>query len=98
MIRKSERFLSPEPEVTITQAFHRSFDNMVATARTCYSSSGIITEDDVTGGLELPEEKKERKRKRRDELARDLYQAGHHTTLQHAHFQFTLSNVSRQFL
>jgi thymidylate synthase ThyX len=84
--------------VAITQAFQRSFDNMVATARTCYSASGIVTEDDVSGPMDLSEEKRERKRRRRDELARDLYQAGHHTTLQHAHFQFALSNVSRQFI
>jgi thymidylate synthase ThyX len=96
--RQLQRFHSPEPVVTLTQAFQRSFDNMVATARTCYSSTGIITEDDVSGAEDLPEEKKESKRRRRDDLARDLYQAGHHTTLQHAHFQFALSNVSRQFI
>jgi thymidylate synthase ThyX len=94
----AKKFQSPEPVVTITQAFRRSFDNVVATARTCYSASGIITEDDVTGSPDLPEEKRESKRRRRDDLARDLYQAGHHTTLQHAHFQFALSNVSRQFI
>jgi thymidylate synthase ThyX len=93
-----ERLLSPEPEVRIAQAFQRSFDNMVATARTCYSANGIIHEDDVSGVENLPPETRERKRKRRDDLARDLYEAGHHTTLQHAHFQFTLNNVSRQFL
>ncbi|HEV8375919.1 MAG TPA: FAD-dependent thymidylate synthase, partial [Candidatus Polarisedimenticolia bacterium] len=98
MERPRESFLSPEPEVRLTQAFHRSFDNMVATARTCYSANGIIREDDVSGGEHLPAEKKDRKRQRRDQLARDLYEAGHHTTLQHAHFQFTLNNVSRHFL
>jgi len=92
------RFLSAEPEVRLTQAFQRSFDNVVATARTCYSANGIIREDDVSGVESLPAEKKEQKRRRRNELARDLYEAGHHTTLQHAHFQFTLNNVSRQFL
>ncbi len=96
--RAEQLFLSPEPRVTLTQAFRRSFDNMVATARTCYSASGIITEEDVTGAPDLPAEKQELKRRRRNSLARDLYEAGHHTTLQHAHFQFTLSNVSRQFL
>jgi thymidylate synthase ThyX len=96
--RHPERFLSPEPVVTITQAFQRSFDNLVATARTCYSANGIVTEDDVAGASGLPPETKEKKRQRRDTLARDLYQAGHHTTLQHAHFQFTLENVSRQFI
>jgi len=98
MTGSSERLLSPEPEVRIAQAFQRSFDNMVATARTCYSANGIIHEDDVSGVETLPPEKRESKRKRRDDLARDLYEAGHHTTLQHAHFQFTLNNVSRQFL
>lgn len=60
---------------------------MVATARTCYSSKGIVTEDQASA-----------KPERRDALAKSIYQAGHHTTFQHAHFQFALENVSRQFL
>ena len=92
------RFLSPPPEVRISNAFARAFDNVVATARTCYSGSGIVRDEQVLGDPEAPHEKREERRKRRDALARDLYQAGHHTTLQHAHFQFALSNVSRQFL
>jgi thymidylate synthase ThyX len=92
------RFLSPPPEVRITNAFVRAFDNVVATARTCYSGSGIVRDEQVLGDEQAPPEKREERRRRRDTLARDLYQAGHHTTLQHAHFQFALSNVSRQFL
>ena len=34
----------------------------------------------------------------RDNIAESIYQAGHHTTLQHAHVQFGLSNISRQFI
>src|SRR4029453_5050860 len=34
----------------------------------------------------------------RDRIARETYQAGHHTTLQHATFQFSLENVSRQLI
>jgi len=34
----------------------------------------------------------------RDRIARSIFEAGHHTTLQHAHFQFALSGVSRQFV
>ena len=98
MSRRSQRFLSPEPVVAITRAFRRSLDNAVAAARTCYSASGIVTEDDVAGAEDLPAEEKEKRLRRRDGLAKDLYLAGHHTTLQHAHYQFTLSNVSRQFV
>ncbi|MFY9268181.1 MAG: FAD-dependent thymidylate synthase [Candidatus Manganitrophaceae bacterium] len=79
-----ERFLSAEPEVVLEKAFHRPFKNFVATAKTCYSSKGVVRDDDLIEGYDL--------------LAQSIYQAGHHTTLQHAHFQFTLSNVSRQFI
>ncbi len=90
-------FLSPPPQVAITNAFARPFDNVVATARTCYSAKGIITEDDVSPPG-VGEEVRTEKAAARDRLAQDLYRAGHHTTLQHAHFQFALSNVSRHFI
>jgi thymidylate synthase ThyX len=91
-------FLSPPPKVALTNAFARPFDNAVATARTCYSAGGIVSSDDVSGSPDADEEIRARKEAARDRLARDLYQAGHHTTLQHAHFQFALSRVSRQFV
>jgi len=81
---EEKRFLSPEPEVVLEKAFLNPFKNFVATAKTCYSSRGIIRDEEIKGGY-VP-------------LAQSIYQAGHHTTLQHAHFQFTLSNVSRQFI
>src|SRR6266542_3899441 len=87
---RSERafgFTSPPPRVRLVHAFERPFENAVATARTCYSSKGIITEDQASA-----------KPERRDALAKSIYAAGHHTTFQHAHFQFALENVSRQFL
>ncbi len=68
-------------------AFDRPYENVVATARTCYSAKGIITEDQASARPE-----------RRDAIAKSIYEAGHHTTFQHAHFQFSLENVSRQFL
>ena len=34
----------------------------------------------------------------RDRIAQETYFAGHHTTLQHATFQFAIENVSRQAL
>ena len=80
-------FTSPPPKVRLVHAFERPFENVVATARTCYSSKGIVTEDQASA-----------KPERRDALAKSIYAAGHHTTFQHAHFQFALENVSRQFL
>jgi flavin-dependent thymidylate synthase len=90
-------FRSGPPEVTLVQAFARPLDNAVATARTCYSSKGIVTPEEV-GGDSLTAEKRAIRHERRDALAKDLYAAGHHTTFQHAHFQFTLDKISRQFV
>jgi thymidylate synthase ThyX len=80
-------FSSAPPEVKLVNAFVRPFDNAVATARTCYSGKGIVSTDDVG-----------KNPTQRDRIAQSTYEAGHHTTLQHGHFQFTLANVSRQFL
>lgn len=59
----------------------------MATARTCYNSR-VVTPEEVR--------KDDKARVLRDRIARETYFAGHHTTLQHATFQFTLENVSRQ--
>lgn len=91
-------FLSAEPTVELVQSFDRPFNNAVATARTCYSSKGIVTSEDVGADHETDSQKRDRKLARRDALARDIYKAGHHTTLQHNHVQFALTNVSRHFL
>jgi thymidylate synthase ThyX len=72
--------------VTLTNGFGEPYDNAIATARTCYNSR-IITASDVR--------KDEKARALRDRIARETYFAGHHTTLQHASFQFALENVSR---
>ena len=80
-------FSSPAPRVRLAHAFTRPFENVVATARTCYSSKGVIDEDQASRNPE-----------KRDALAKSIYDAGHHTTFQHASFQFAISNVSRQFL
>jgi len=39
-----------------------------------------------------------RKPVQRDRIAQSAYLAGHHTTLQHAHLQFAIQNVSRHFI
>ncbi len=79
-----DQFRSPAPIVQLEKAFLNPFKNFVATAKTCYSSKGIVRDEDVKGGYQ--------------QLAKSIYEAGHHTTLQHAHFQFSLQNVSRQFI
>src|SRR6476660_572941 len=80
-------FTSPLPKVKLTHGFIEPFDNAVATARTCYNSR-VITAEDVR--------KDEKARALRDRIAQETYLAGHHTTLQHATFQFAIENVSRQ--
>ena len=97
-LRAVRAFQSPEPRVAIINTFASPFSNAVATARTCYTGRGIVRAEEVAGEDGIPETERERLIARRDALARDLYQAGHHTTLQHAHFQFALENVSRQFI
>ncbi len=98
MVVPTSTLLSKEPSVRLVNAFSRPYENAVATARTCYSSRGIVPVSDVSGAADLPEEKRARKAEQRDRIAKSIYQAGHHTTLQHAHFQFALEGVSRQFL
>src|SRR5215472_4290657 len=88
-MQSSRPFSSAAPIVRLTNGFVEPFDNAVAAARTCYSPR-IITPADVR--------KDEKARAVRDRIARETYQAGHHTTLQHATFQFSLENVSRQLI
>ncbi|MDX9753955.1 MAG: FAD-dependent thymidylate synthase [bacterium] len=78
------QFVSTPPVVKLVKAFTTPYQNFLATARTCYSSKGIIPDEAID--------------EQWDWLAQSLYQAGHHTTLQHAHFQFSLENVSRHFV
>jgi thymidylate synthase ThyX len=80
-------FRSPAPTARLTNGFVEAFDNAVATARTCYAPR-VITPADVR--------RDEKSRALRDRIARETYQAGHHTTLQHATFQFAIENVTRQ--
>src|SRR5471032_2742723 len=81
--------LTPEPVVILENAFQDPYNNAVATARTCYSSQ-VIHASDVS--------KDELSRSRRDTIAQSIYKAGHHTTIQHATFQFVLDKVSRQVI
>ncbi|MFO0727097.1 MAG: FAD-dependent thymidylate synthase [Myxococcota bacterium] len=81
-----ELSVDPMPVVRLVNAFDLPFDNAIATARTCYSPR-VVTPEDV-----------QKNPAQRDAIARSTYQAGHHTTLQHANFQFVLERVSRQLI
>lgn len=78
-----------QPEVALVNYFRSPYDNVVATARTCYSSKVIYPED-----VSATEESKNL----RDKIFKSIFEAGHHTTMQHPTFQFILKNVSRHFL
>jgi thymidylate synthase ThyX len=60
------------------------FDGAIAAARTCYSPRVIGTHE-VTD-------------RQRDTIGALTFDAGHHTVYQHAHFEFGLENISRQFV
>lgn len=83
-------FDSPLPEISLVGAIRSPYDLSVATARTCYSSQGIITPEQVS--------KDEKSRMLRDKIAASTREAGHLTTRQHAHFVFALSRISRRFI
>lgn len=87
-----------EPYVKLVNVFAGAFDNFIATARTCYSAKGIVTTEEVAGAPESDQSEIDRRRGRKQSLAQSLFKAGHHTTLQHAHAQFALDRVSRQFI
>ena len=83
-------FSEKRAEVVLSQVIREPYNLAIATARTCYSSQGIITVSDVV--------KDENARALRDRIAQSTMEAGHLTTRQHAHFVFSLNNVSRSFI
>src|ERR1700678_2649390 len=72
------------PHVTLRNHFAHAFDSAIAAARTCYSPR-LIGPEEVTD-------------KQRVTIGSATYYGGHHTVFQHAHFEFGLENVSRQFV
>ena len=72
------------PRVTLRNAFSHPFDSAIAAARTCYSSR-LINPEEITD-------------KQRLNIGAATFYSGHHTVYQHAHFEFGLENVSRQFV
>jgi thymidylate synthase ThyX len=72
------------PRITLRNAFSHPFDSAIAAARTCYSSR-LISSDEITD-------------KQRLNIGAATFYSGHHTVYQHAHFEFGVENVSRQFV
>jgi thymidylate synthase ThyX len=72
------------PRVTLRNYFAHPFDSAIAAARTCYSAR-LIRPEEITD-------------KQRVNIGSATYYGGHHTVFQHAHFEFGLENVSRQFV
>jgi len=72
------------PLVTLRNAPLAPFDGAIAAARTCYSPR-VVGRDEVTD-------------RQRETIGSLTFDAGHHTVYQHAHFEFGLENISRQFV
>ena len=72
------------PGITLRTAPTAPYDGAIAAARTCYSPR-------VIGAAEVTD-------RQRDSIGRLTFDAGHHTVYQHAHFEFGLENISRQFV
>ncbi|MBI2499913.1 MAG: FAD-dependent thymidylate synthase [Deltaproteobacteria bacterium] len=83
-------FLSEPPLVSLAGIIKEPYNLAIAAARTCYSSKGILTVQDVV--------KDEKSRELRDKIAQSTLEAGHLTTRQHASFVFALDRISRQFI
>jgi thymidylate synthase ThyX len=75
---------SGPPVVTLRSASARPYDGAIAAARTCYSPR-VVGPEEVTAS-------------QRESIGPLTFEGGHHTVYQHAHFEFGLENVSRQFV
>ncbi len=84
-------------KVWLASATGRPFDNAVAAARSCYSATPVTAGMAAADGVTDPA-KANAIKARRDAIARSTYEAGHHTTLQHAVLHFVIDGVSRHAL
>jgi thymidylate synthase ThyX len=82
--RPGELVETTAPRVTLRNAFARPYDSAIAAARTCYASR-LIAPEEITD-------------KQRLNIGAATFYSGHHTVYQHAHFEFGLEYVSRQFV
>ena len=81
-----------EPVIKLLNFDSSPFPDIVSTARTCYSSKGIILPKDIYNEKNQVEGSS---KSRFVPLIQSLYQAGHHTTFHHSYLHFSLENISR---
>src|SRR5260370_20819426 len=72
------------PRVTLRNAWAHPYDSAIAAARTCYAPR-LIGPEEITD-------------KQRLNIGAATFYSGHHTVYQHAHFEFGLEYISRQFV
>lgn len=72
------------PKITLRNAPDVPYDGAIAAARTCYSPR-VIAPSEIT-------------EKQRSSIGPLTFEGGHHTVFQHAHFEFGMENISRQFV
>src|SRR5258708_10933552 len=72
------------PRVTLRNAWAHPSDSAIAAARTCYAPR-LIGPEEITD-------------KQRLNIGAATFYSGHHTVYQHAHFEFGLEHISRQFV
>jgi thymidylate synthase ThyX len=77
-------FEAAAPRITLRNHFAHPYDSAIAAARTCYAPR-LIGPEETTD-------------KQRLQIGASTFYGGHHTVYQHAHFEFGLENVSRQFV
>jgi thymidylate synthase ThyX len=77
-------FEAAAPRITLRNHFAHPYDSAIAAARTCYAPR-LIGPEEITD-------------KQRLQIGASTFYGGHHTVYQHAHFEFGLENVSRQFV
>jgi len=71
-----------QPIVQLARWFDEPYDVNMAAAKNCYSSQGIAS---ILPGC-------------KSDLIEEIFNAGHHTVLEHTYFTFTLENISRHFV
>ncbi|MGE3274527.1 MAG: FAD-dependent thymidylate synthase [Vicinamibacterales bacterium] len=70
--------------VTLRSSPAVPYDGAIAAARTCYMPR-VVDTSEITD-------------RQRDSIGPLTFEGGHHTVYQHAHFEFGLENISRQFV